>query len=62
MISIAQRDREMVVWIKEHVQPANILVQFKRKKWSWAGHVMCRANNRNSTGVGEWMPREGICS
>lgn len=52
MMSIIQRDRNMVVWIKEHVQPANILVQFKRKKWSWAGHVMRRANNQNSTGEG----------
>lgn len=50
----------MVVWIE--VQPANILVQFKRKNWSWADHVMCSANNRNATGIGEWMPREGRCS
>ncbi len=29
------------------------------KKWTWAGHVMRRLDNRGTTRVTEWQPRNG---
>ncbi len=31
----------------------------KNKKWTWAGYVMRRRDNRWTTRVTEWQPRNG---
>lgn len=38
---------------------ANILVDIKRTKWTWAGHVRCRTDNRWTVRATEWLPRDG---
>ncbi len=35
----------------------DILTTIKMKKWSWAGHVMRRTDNRWTKRVTEWHPR-----
>lgn len=37
----------------------DILINIKRKKWTWAGHIMRRTNNRWSVRASEWIPSEG---
>ncbi|XP_077511834.1 uncharacterized protein LOC144122145 isoform X1 [Amblyomma americanum] len=45
--------------MREQTWVNDILVEIKRKKWAWAGHVMQRQDNRWSLRVTEWIPREG---
>ena len=47
------------MWIREQTGIADILFDIKRTKWSWAGHVMRRMDNRWTIRVTEWIPREG---
>ncbi len=37
----------------------DILVTIKNKKWTWAGHIMRRRDNRWTTRVTEWQPMNG---
>ena len=37
----------------------DILTTIKRKKWTWAGHVMHRNDNRWTVRLTEWQPRDG---
>ena len=59
ILGLTLRDRKRAVWIREQTGIADILVDIKRKKWSWAGHVMRRMDNRWTIRVTEWIPREG---
>lgn len=43
----------------EHTRVEGILTTNKIKKWTWAGHVMRRADNRWIVKVTEWQPRDG---
>ncbi len=35
----------------------DILTMIKMKKWSWAGHIICRTDNSWTKRVTEWQPR-----
>ncbi len=59
MLGITLRDRKRASWIREHTKVEDILVTIKNKKWTWAGHVMRRRDNRWATRVTEWQPRNG---
>ncbi len=53
------RDKKRASWIREKTKVEDILMTSKNKKWTWAGYVMRRHDNRWTTGVTEWQPRNG---
>ena len=57
MIGVTLRDKKRAEWIREQTRVKDILVEIKKKKWTWAGHVMRRQDNRWSLRVTEWIPR-----
>ncbi len=59
MLGITWRDRKRVSWIREHIKVEDILVRIRNKKWTWAGHIMRRRDNRWTTRVTDWQPRNG---
>ena len=59
MVGVTLRDKKRAEWIREQTRVKDILVEIKKKKWVWAGHVMRRQDNRWSLRVTEWIPREG---
>ncbi len=59
MLSITRRDRKRALWIREQTKVEDILMTIKDKKWTWAWHVMRRSDNRWTTRVTEWQPRNG---
>ncbi len=40
MLGITWRDRKRASWIREQTKVEDILMTIKKKKWTWAGHVM----------------------
>ncbi len=46
MLGITWRDRKRASWTREQTKVEDILVTIKNKKWTWAGHVMRRRDNR----------------
>ncbi len=59
MLGVTWRDRKRASWIREQTKVEDILVTNKNKKWTWAGNVMRRRDNRWTTRVTEWQPRNG---
>ncbi len=59
MLHITWRDKKRALWIREQTKFEDILMTIKNKKWIWAGHVMRRSDNRWTTRVTEWQPRNG---
>ena len=59
MLGITWEDRKKNTWVREQTKLEDILTIIKRRKWSWAGHVMRRTDNRWTTRITEWQPREG---
>ncbi len=59
MLSITWRDRKRASWTREQTKVEDILVTVKNKKWTWAGHVMRRRDNRWTARVTEWQPMNG---
>ncbi len=51
MLGITWRDKKRASWIREQTKVEDILMTIKNKKWTWAGHVMSRRDNR-------WTMRE----
>ncbi len=56
MLGITWRDRKRATWIREQTKVEDILMTIKKKKWSWAGHIM-RRTNKWTKRVTEWQPR-----
>ncbi len=59
MLGITWRDRKQASWIMEQTKDEGIVVTIKNKKWTWAGYVIRRRDNRWTTRVTEWQPRKG---
>ncbi len=58
MLGITWRDRKRAMWIREQTNVEDILMTIKKKKWSWAGHIMGRTDNRWTKRVMEWQPKK----
>ncbi len=43
--------------LREQTKVADKLMTIKKKKWSWAGHIMHRTDNIWTRKVTEWEPR-----
>ncbi len=59
MLGITLRDRKQASWNREQTKVEDILMTIKNKKWIWGGHIMRRRDNRWTTRVTEWQPRNG---
>ncbi len=46
MLGITWRDKEQTACIRKQTKVEDILITIKNKKWTWAGHVLCRRDNR----------------
>ncbi len=59
MLGITWTDKKRASLVTEQTKVQGILMIIKKKKWTWAGHVMRRRDNRSTTTVTEWQPRNG---
>ncbi len=59
MLGITWRDKKRASWIREQTKVEDFLMTNKNKKWTWAGHIMRRHDNRWIMRVTEWQPRNG---
>ncbi len=59
MLCVTWRDKKRASWIREQTKVEHIPMTIKKKKWTWAGHIMRRRDNRSTTRVTEWQPRNG---
>ncbi len=59
MLGITWRDKKRASWIREQTKVEDILMVIKKKKWTWARHVMRKRDNRWTTRVTEWQPKNG---
>lgn len=59
MLRVTVGDRERGTWIREKTRLEDIIVEIKRKKWTWTGHVVRRTDNRWTIRITEWIPRDG---
>ncbi len=57
MFGITWRDRKRAIWIREQTKIEDILMTIKKKKWSWAGYIIRRTDNRWTKRVTEWHTR-----
>ncbi len=57
MLGIIWRDKKRASWIREQTKVEDILMTIKNKKWTWAGYVMRKLDNRWTMRVTEWQPR-----
>ncbi len=59
ILDITWRDRKRASWIREQTKVEDILMTIKDKKLTWAGNIMRRRDNRWTTRVTVWQPRNG---
>ena len=57
MLGITRRDRKRIDWIRQKTKVSDIVERIKSLKWSWAGHVARRTDDRWTRKVLEWYPR-----
>lgn len=48
MVGVTLRDQRTAEWVRKQIW-----------KWTWAGHVMRRTDNRWTVRATEWLPRDG---
>ncbi len=63
MLGITWRDKKRASWIREQTnffKVEDILMTIKKKKWTWAMHIMRRRDNRWTTRITEWQPYPGM--
>ena len=60
MLKITRRDRKKNDWIRERTGVKDVLELAARLKWSWAGHMARRIDDRWTKRVSEWYPRDGV--
>lgn len=59
LIETRIRDRWTAEWVREQTGVAGMLVDIKRKKWTWIGYVMHRTENRWTLRATDCLPRYG---
>ena len=57
MLNIAWRDHKTAEWIREQTKLRDILETISKAKWTWAGHLTRRTDNRWTTKLNFWQPR-----
>ena len=57
MLNITWRDHKTAEWIREQTKLRDILQTISKAKWTWAGHLTRRTDNRWTTKLTFWQPR-----
>ena len=57
MLNITWRDHNSAEWIREQTKLRDILETISKAKWTWAGHLTRRTDNRWTTKLTFWQPR-----
>ena len=57
MLNITWRDHKTAEWIREQTKLRDILETISKAKWTWAGHLTRRTDNRWTTKLTFWQPR-----
>ena len=57
MLNITWRDHKTAEWIREQTKLRDILETISKPKWTWAGHLTRRTDNRWTTKLTFWQPR-----
>ena len=57
MLNITWRDHKTAEWIREQTKLRDILETIRKAKWTWAGHLTRRTDNRWTTKLTFWQPR-----
>ncbi|KAJ8883132.1 hypothetical protein PR048_014972 [Dryococelus australis] len=58
MLGFTRRDRKRADYIRSVTKVRDILERAKTLKWQWAGHIARRSDNRWTTAVIYWIPRD----
>ena len=58
MLNITWRDHKTAEWIREQTKLRDILETISKAKWTWAGHLTRRTDNRWTTKLTFWQPRD----
>jgi hypothetical protein len=58
MVGVTLRDRKRASWIREQTKVIDIMDHIRGNKHRWAGHVCRRTDNRWTTRITEWCPRD----
>jgi hypothetical protein len=59
ILNITYKDRKTNKWVRDQTKVQDIMEIIKNRKWTWAGHVSRRTDNRWSTALTVWTPIYG---
>ena len=54
MLNITYKERKTNNWVREKTTVMDIMKIIKNRKWTWAGHISRRTDNRWSAAVRVW--------
>ena len=57
MLGITRRDRKHNTWVMKITGVTDIIHKVRSLKWMWAGHVARRNDNKWTSAVMNWIPR-----
>ena len=58
MLGFTRRDRKRNTWIREQTKVTDVICRVKKLKWNWVGHLARRNDDRWTTKVLYWIPRD----
>lgn len=59
MRGVTLPDKKISEWVREQTVVSAIIIDAKKKKWRWAGHVIGRLDDRSPVRTTERISREG---
>ena len=58
MLGFTRRNRKRNTWIREQTKVTDVICRVKKLKWNWVGHLARRNDDRWTTKVLYWIPRD----
>ena len=59
ILGITYKDKKTNIWVRKQIKVKDIIKVVKMRKWTWAGHVSRRTDNRWTQRLTQWQPRDG---
>jgi len=60
MLNVTYKDRKTNHWVRDQTKVMDIMEKIiKNRKWTWAGHISRRTDNRWSAALTVWIPMGG---
>jgi len=59
LLNITYKDRRTNNWVTEQTKVMDIMEIIINRKWTWAGHISRRTDNRYSAALTVWTPMGG---